>query len=189
MALDTCQQREGGIEPEIAGKFSFALYFRVLMGILSSPRRFFSGLPDSGAMAPAMGCLLVSSLFYACAAFTQPHEQPLLTAAILFLNAVGMCFISAFLGFAAMIMTLGKRVAFPRFFSVYAFSSSVTLLAAWIPLFLWITEPWKWVLIAVGLVKCCALRWFQAIIVMGISIFVMVLFFWSIGPVIGYFKG
>jgi hypothetical protein len=99
-----------------------------------------------------------------------------------------MCFISAILGFTAMTMTLGRRVRFPRLFSVYAYSASVTLLAAWIPLFIWITEPWKWLLIGLGLVKGCGLRWFQALMVVGISIFVLVIFFWSLGPVITVFK-
>ena len=88
-----------------------------------------------------------------------------------------------------MIMTLGRRVMFAQFFSVQAFAVSATLLAAWIPLLIWITEPWKWYLIGVGLVKACGFRWYHAVMNIGITIFVMVLFFWSAGPLIVYVKG
>lgn len=189
MEIQTCNQKADPIEPERTCKFSLVFYFRTLTGTLSSPGKFFSELPDCTSIRPPLGCLLVSSLFYACAGLTQPHDQPLLMAAILFLNAVFMCVISAVLGFGVMTMTIGRRVAFSRFFSVYAFCAAVTLLAAWIPLFVWITEPWKWLLIAVGLIKGCGLRWFQAVIIVCVSIFVMVLFFWSLGPIIVYLKG
>lgn len=79
-----------------------------------------------------------------------------------------------------MTMTMGKRVSFPRLFSVYAYATGVTLLASWIPLFIWLTEPWKWMLIIFGMVKGCGLKWMQAILVVAVSIFIVVLFFWSI---------
>ncbi len=186
--METCSPEGATAQTGIARKFSFGFYFQALAGILSSPRRFFSGLPHGDAMGPALGCLLASSLFFACAGLTLPHERPFITAAVLCLNAVFMCFISAAVGYAVMTMTLGRRVGFSGFFSVYAYSASVTLLAAWIPLLVWITEPWKWLLIGMGLVRACGLRWFQAAMIVGISIFVMVVFFWSLGPVILYLK-
>ncbi len=189
MELEACNQREDRIESENTWKFSLMFYFQTLTRLLSSSGRFFTELPDNVSMRPALGCLLISSLFFVGADLTQPHDRPLLMAIIGFTNALVMCFISAAVGFGAMTMTLGRRVSFQKFFSVYAFAASVTLLAAWIPLFVWLTEPWKWVLIAVGLVKGCGLRWFQAVMVIGISIFVLVLFFWSLGPVIVYIRG
>ena len=47
-----------------------------------------------------------------------------------------------------------------------------------------VADPWKWLLIAMGLVKGCGLRWMQAILIAGLSIFITVLFFWSLAPVI-----
>jgi len=189
MAMEACNEKHIQTEPIGARKFTFLFYFQTLTRILSSPGRFFAELPEFPSIRPASGCLLVSSLFFACASLTQPHEQPLIMAIILLVNAVSMCFMSAGLGYGVMVMTLGKRVTFSKFFSVYAFAAGITLLAAWIPLFVWITEPWKWLLIAVGLIKGCGLRWFQAILVMSVSIVVLILFFWSLGPVINCFKG
>ena len=108
---------------------------------------------------------------------------------ILFVNSIAMPFVAAGIGFMVMTMTIGKRVAFAKFFAVYAFATGVTLLASWIPLFVWLTEPWKWLLIALGMVKGCGFKWMQAFLIIGLSVFVLVLFFWSLGPVILYIKG
>jgi hypothetical protein len=188
MTMEACNGKHIQTEPVGVRKFTFLFYFQALTRILSSPGRFFAELPEFPSIRPALGSLLASSLFFACASLTQPHERPLMMAAILLLNAVFMCFMSAGLGYGVMVMTMGKGVTFRKFFSVYAFATGITLLAAWIPLFVWITEPWKWLLIAVGLIKGCGLRWFQAVMIMGISIVVLVLFFWSLGPVITWFK-
>jgi hypothetical protein len=83
MAMETSRPEKIGIEGEIPGKFSVGLYIGTLVRILGSPKRFFEGLPHGDSMAPAMGCLLASTLFYACAGLTQPHERPLVTALIL----------------------------------------------------------------------------------------------------------
>jgi len=98
-----------------------------------------------------------------------------------------MPFVTA--GISFMVMTMGKRVSFPRLFSLYAYATGVTLLASWIPLFVWITEPWKWMLIIIGMVKGCGFKWMQAILVVVVSIFIVVLFFWSLGPVLAIMKG
>jgi hypothetical protein len=49
-------------------------------------------------------------------------------------------------------------------------------------------EPWKWVLTGIGLVKGCDLRWFQALLVIAVSVLVLILFFWSLGPVIHHIR-
>jgi hypothetical protein len=110
-------------------------------------------------------------------------------AGILLINAIAMPFIAAGTGFMVMTMTIGKRVTFTKLFAVYAFAGGVTMLASWIPLFVWVTEPWKWLLIALGMVKGCGLRWMQAVLIIGISIFILVLFFLSLAPVVTYIKG
>jgi hypothetical protein len=164
--------------------FSFGFYFQTLTGLLSSPRHFFANLPVKVGYARSLGFLLVSSLFFTGASLTHIQGQRFLMASILFVNAVAMPLIAAGVGFMITTMTFSKRSGFERFFAVYAFSAGVTLLVAWIPLFLWISEPWKWLLTGIGLVKGCGLRWFQALVVIGFSILVLILFFWSLGPVI-----
>ena len=132
---------------------------------------------------------MLSSLFLTGAGLTQVHERPLLMAGILLVNAIGMPFVTAGVSFMAMTMFIEKRVPFQRIFAVYAFSSGVTMLASWIPLFTWITEPWKWVLVSIGMASGCGLNWKQTILVIGLSILILVLFFWSLTSVILYLRG
>ena len=68
-----------------------------------------------------------------------------------------MPFMAAGVGFMLMTMTFRRRTGFERLFGVYAFAAGVTLLVSWIPLFLWLCEPWKWLLTGIGLVKGCGL--------------------------------
>ena len=171
-------------------RFTFAFYFLALQRVLGSPRLFFIELPvvDMGFEKP-VGFLLVSSLFYTGASLTHLHGRPWLGAAILLFNALAMPFITAAAGFVVMTLTMGRQVTFERLFAVYAFSSGVVLLASWIPLLVFVTEPWKWALVGVGMVKGCGFRWTQAVLVITLSVLIVVLFFWSLGPLISSLKG
>jgi len=171
-----------------AGSF-IGFYFQALTGILGSPGQFFSEFSRETGFWKPFGCLIMSSLFFTLAGLTQVHENQALMAGILFLNAVSMPFITAGTAYMVMTMTIGKGVTFVRLFSGVAFAAAITLLASWIPLFVWLTEPWKWALILIWMVKGCGLRWMQAILIAGISAFVLVLFFWSLGSVISCVRG
>lgn len=170
-------------------RFTFGFYFQALTRMLSSPSRFFSELPDETGFRQPLGCLIISSLFFAGAGLTTISENQILMGGILWVNAVAMPFVTAGITFMVMTMSMGKRVNFPKLFSVYAYATSVTLLASWIPLFVWLTEPWKWILIVIGLVKGCGFRWMQAILVVVVSIFIVMLFFWSLCPVLAFMRG
>ena len=170
-------------------RFTVGFYFQALTRMLGAPGEFFGQFPEKMDFQKPFCFLILSSLFFTGMSLTCFHESHVAMAAILLVNAVAMTFIAAGTGFFVMAMTIGKRVAFSKFFAVYAFSAGVTMLASWIPLFVWVTEPWKWLLIAVGMVKGCGLRWGQTIFIIGVSIFIVVLFFWSLTPVISYFKG
>jgi len=172
-----------------SGRFTIGFYIQTLTGILGSPRRFFGELPEEVGFRNPFGFLLISSLFFTGASLTCIYDRHVLMAGILLINAMAMPFVTAATAFLIMTMTMIKRVSFTRLFAVFAFSAGVTMLASWIPLFVWITEPWKWLLIAMGMVKACGLRWMQAILIVGCSIFIVLLFFWSLAPVIFYVKG
>ena len=176
-------------QPEaIGGRFTIGFYFQALTRMLSSPARFFSELPGETGLGKPLGFLITSSLFFAGAGITTIVENRLLMAGIWLLNAVLMPMILAGISFMVMTMSMGKRVTFQRLFSIYAFATGVTLLASWIPLFVWITEPWKWCLVVLGMVKGCAFRWTHAILVSAASIFILIVLFWSVSPIIAYLK-
>ena len=168
----------------INNRFTFTFYFQALTKMLSSPKRFFGELPDETGFRQPFGFLIISGLFFAGASLTTISENQILMGGILLVNAVAMPFVTAGISFMVITMSMGKRVTFARLFSVYAYATGVTLLASWIPLFVWLTEPWKWILLIIGLVRGCGFKWMQAILVVTVSIFIVVLLFWSLGPVI-----
>lgn len=170
-------------------KFTMGFYFQALTKMLGAPGEFFGQFPEKVRFQQPFGFLVLSSLFFTGASLTCFRESYVITAGILLINALSMTFIAAVTGFFVMAMTIGKRVTFTKFFAVYAFSAGVTMLASWIPLFVWLTEPWKWLLIATGMVRGCGLKWRQAILIIVISILVVILFFWSLAPMISYVKG
>ena len=166
-------------------QFSIGFYFQALAKVLGEPGTFFSELSIDKGFKQSFGFLLVSSGFFAGASLlTRQYANPLLTGGIFFVNAVGMTFIAAGLGYMLMSMFFGKKATFSQLLAVYAYASGVTLLASWIPLFVWLTEPWKWILIAMGLTKSCGFRWNQTVVVIGGSFGIMVLFFKSLLPLI-----
>jgi len=166
-----------------ADKFSIGFYLNALTRILGQPRRFFAGLPSQPGLKMPVGFLVVSSLFFTgVSLMVNTPNQPALMGAILFVNAVGMTLITAVLGYLVVVLTMGRCRTFTRFFSIYAFASGVTLLASWIPHFVWLTEPWKWWLIAVGLVHGCGFNWKQAMLVTTVSFSLLVFIFWLLIP-------
>ena len=175
-------------ESSMVHRFTFGFYFQSLTRMLSSPARFFGELPERTGFSQPFGFLMISSLFFAGASLTTLNENHIVMGGILLVNAVVMPMITAGISFMVMTMSMGKRVAFARLFSIYAFAAGVTLLASWIPLFVWITEPWKWLLIVLGMVKGCGFKWIQAILIAAASIFILVLLFWSVSPLIVYIR-
>lgn len=151
-------------------------YFSTLTKSLSGPRQFFSRLPQDMGLRNPFVYLLISGIFFSAASvLTVPARNPLLNSGLYLINAIGMTCIAAGLGWVMIFVLKGGRpIAFRRIFSIYAISSGTTLLAAWIPFFFIITEPWKWWLIGTGMTKSCRLSIFQAVLVIGLSIGFMV---------------
>jgi hypothetical protein len=169
--------------------FSIQGYFRNLTGMWFSPGRFFSELPESPRSVRPFVFLLVSSLVFAAGNLLYLRERIFLKVAILFLNTVAMPFIASAFAYLVMTMMVGKRVSYLRLFSVYAFGSGATIVLAWLPYSLWFVEIWKWALIGIGLVKGCTLRPLHAAAVIALSMVILILFFWSLGPVILWLRG
>jgi hypothetical protein len=170
---------------QAGSNFSIGFYFRSLAKVLGTPGAFFTESQQSVGLQQSAGFLVVSSAFFALASLTtREFDAPWLSSSIFFVNAVGMTLIAAGFGYMTLTMFWGRKVTFRKFFSVYAFASGVTLLASWIPLFVFITEPWKWIMIGIGLNKACELKWLQSIMIIVLSIGMIVLFFRSLLPVI-----
>ncbi len=159
-------------------RFTLRSYFRILTGILGEPRRFFTELAGKTAVSHAVWFLLISSLFFSCASLIrQAPPQPLLMGVVFTANGMGMALMMAAFGYPVAVVLSGKRISFARFFSVYAFSAGITLLAAWIPFFIWITEPWKLWLIATGMRRGFGFKTGQVLVMLGVSVPALILFF------------
>lgn len=163
-------------------RFSLRFYLRTLSQLLANPKGFFRELPPGMGVWPPLCFLLVSSIVFTLASLMNADVKPLVAAVIFMANAVGMVFITSGLGFMVTVLTIGREAGYGRFFAIYAFSAGVTLLASWMPYFLFITEPWKWWLIYMGLTRNLALKWQQALMVIGLSIAILILFFYAMLP-------
>ncbi len=168
--------------------FTFS-YFQTLTGMLGAPGKFFENLPENVRMGFPLSFLTASALFFAGASLTCLSDNRLIMGAVYFANAVVMPFTLAGISYLIITMTMGRKVPFLRLFAVCSFAAGTTLLASWIPLFIWITEPWKWILTVIGMVKACGLGWIRSVVVMAVTIITMMLFFWSLAPVIVFTKG
>ena len=163
--------------------FSLGFYFHALTKMLRQPRIFFSEFPQDAGIKKPLGFLLVSSLIFAGASLmSHLPSNPLVMGGVFFINAVGMPLIAASIGFLVMIAIMGRRVTFPQFFSIYALSAGVTLLASWIPFFIWLTEPWKWWLIGTGMVNGFGFSRVQVLVIISVSVGMMFLLFWWVLP-------
>lgn len=165
-----------------APRFTAGLYFQSLTGLLGSPRRFFTDLPPQEGLRTPFLFLLLSALFNTAASMTTISEHRTLVAAVVFLNGLIMPMAGAAAGFLTLRMLSRERAPFAALHAVYAYAGGVVLLASWIPLFVWITEPWRWVLIFVGLVKTAGLGRRAAALVLAGSILLVALFFASLAP-------
>ncbi len=171
----------------IQRSFGLRFYVSTLSHLLGHPRDFFIQFAGAG-MDPlkALGFLMTSALICAGASLMNGslYGNPAVMGGIFLLNAVGMAVICAGSGYLVMVMAYGKQLGFGCFFSVYALSAGVVVLAAWMPFFVIFTEPWKWYLIGLGLVHGCGLGWRQALIIMALSIAMVLLLFYSALPLI-----
>ena len=145
-------------------KKSFS-YFQIITGMLSRPGNFLStGLSDHDIKTPVL-FLLISTIFFSFASLTVVKGNIVLSAGILILNAITMPVITATVSLIFIRLFIPGSVSFIRIFSIHAFAGGTVLLVAWIPMILWITEPWKWILIIIGYAKGCGMTYLQAIII------------------------
>jgi len=163
-------------------KFSMSFYVQTVFG---NPRKFFSELPPASGIKSSLLFLVVSALFFCTASLANMRVHAFyIMGTIHLFNAVGMVFIMAGLGYLVMILSIGRKVTFDRFFTVYALCSGVVLLVSWIPYAAIFTEPWKWYLIGTGLTICCGMKIREALLIIVLSLAVWMLFYWSLMPLV-----
>ena len=160
---------------------SWQFYSYSLIQLLIEPGQFFRELAENTTLKRTLGFMVICCGFFSIASLlTGAYSRPVwIMAIIFFVNAAGMIVISSFLGYTAMALIFGKRPSFSIVFSLYAFSSGVTLFISWLPFFLWFSEPWKWWLIYTGFKNTCGFTWKQAVIILLVSMTVQFFLIYS----------
>ena len=168
---------------------NFKTYFNTVTRLLKEPGKFFSELPEDINIKFPLSFLLVSCVISTIVglALQWPGSAPVLIGGIYFFNALGMVFVATFFTFLIMTMFMKNKVTFTRCFSIYAFSTGLTVLVAGIPLFIWLTEPWKWWLIGTGMINNFKYKTIHVVLLLSSTIIIILLFFWAALPVIKYF--
>ena len=163
-------------------------YFQTVVDLITSPRIFFTQLPQVIGYKKSLNFLLISGLFWASLRYTYYSDHSLFEAATLLINAFGMPFVLA--GFTFMVMGLffGRITTFKRIGIIYIYATGVTMLLSWLPTIEIFTEPWRFILVAVGLVKACSFKWTQAITAIVLGVFIMLAMLASLNPVLYQLK-
>ncbi len=161
--------------------FTIKCYINTLSQIVRKPGKFFSKIPEDLEIKFPFVFLIISCIISSCIVFlTQTQDNSFLKTGIYFINSIGMVFIAAGFSYALMTMFMKKRVTFTRFFSIYVFSTGVTVLVSWISFCIWMIELWKWWLIGTGMIKNFGFKKSHTIILLASSVLISVLFFWSL---------
>jgi hypothetical protein len=163
-----------------------AFYVQTLSRMVRDPGGFFRD-QGGGRIDGSLLFLAVSSLLFACGGLLTgpPGGNRWVSGGILFANGVGMAMIGAGIGYAVIVLTTGSRPTFRQVLDIFALASGVTLLASWMTVLFWLTEPWKWWLVGTGLVHHCGLSRKQAVMTVGLSVGSILLGFWIIMGMIG----
>jgi hypothetical protein len=164
-------------------------YLETLMAIIRSPAKFFTSLSEETGSRKALFFLMISGIFYCSVSMTYFFENSLSMGVIMMVNAVFMPALGASFSFILLGMTTHTKIPFGKVFNVYAYASGGIMVISWIPGLAIVLEPVRAVLVGIGLVKACGLGWVRASLVVIITAVMLLLFFWTLAPVVVQLKG
>ena len=156
----------------------FHYLFSAQLKLLRSPDSAFEELLEKPDMIRIGALFVMSTIIYCCASLiVNSIGQPVNQVAVLAVNTMGMVLVEIVLGYIFVAILTGTFISLKTLSVIYAVSWSAMLLIAWIPFTLWITEPWKWVLIGIGLRKQYKLKGRMAVFIVLGSIVTIVFIF------------
>lgn len=169
--------------------FSATFYLQTVRAMLLAPGEFYGSLPDIPGFKRPFAFLVVSGLLHVALGLSFLFIPSLLMASIVLLNALAMPVITALLGHGLIVLLFRRKAAASKVFSLYAYAAGTTHLIAWIPLAVWISEPWKWILIGIGLMRAFGLRRLHAVLLVVLSIVMLIILFSILSPLLVSIKG
>jgi hypothetical protein len=153
-----------------SGPFCKMSFMGALSGLTMSPRRWFDEAFPGITPREAGAMLLLASLFYAAAgALPVSSTGTLVRGAILMANALGMTVLHSAMAWIVCAVVGGPRLRFASIWMVFAIGTSPTLLIAWIPFTFFFTEPWRWLLVALGMIYGLGLGKLRTVLVLLIA--------------------
>ncbi len=159
-------------------------YLDILINIIRSPCNFFATLQENQGMRRPTIFLCISAIFYATVSMTYFFENSLLMGFIYLINALTMPLLAAIFSFTLAGMSPGKKPNFQQVFTVYAYASGALMIISWIPALGMILEGVRAILVAIGLKKSCGMGWFKAWSIVAGTAILLLVFFWTLTPVL-----
>jgi hypothetical protein len=145
-------------------------FMGALSGLTLSPRRWFIESFPGITPREASVMLLLASLFNAAVgALPMSGTGTLMRAGILLVNALGMTTMHAIVAWLVCTVVGKPRLRFASIWMVFAIGTSPTLLIAWIPFTFFFTEPWRWVLVALGMIYGLGMEKLRTVLILLIS--------------------
>lgn len=170
-------------------KLTANTYITTLMRMLKEPGAFFAEITETSMLKFSLLFLSISCAISTAGGLSVcTPENPLIAGSIYIINAVGMVFVAAFFSYILCTMFMTKRIGISKFIMIYAFSSGTTLIAAWIPFMMILTEPWKWWLAGTGMIHTFGFKRNHVILLICTSILCIILFFLSALSAMGFIK-
>jgi hypothetical protein len=170
------------------GNFSRSFYMGAVKTLVMKPGDFFAEIPESPGFRKPFLFLLTSGFILAAlrTPFVPGGSIPM--ALIILINGLAMPVVSAVIGYGIIFVAMKRKLSWPRMLALYAYASGITYLISWLPLATWIGEPWKWILIGIGLVRGFGLSRGQAVGVVAGSILVIILLYSFLSSIFGLFR-
>ena len=132
--------------------FTLKLYMTTLKSLLKEPGFFFktyenNSNPTNPIYFLTASCIISTLIFL----YSTSFSSPLVSGALYFINAFGMTFTASIITTLILSIALKRIIKFQKCFSIFAFSTGITIIGAGIPFLLWFAETWKWGLVATGI--------------------------------------
>jgi len=169
-------------------KMSIREYFEIIIDVMRSPVRFFEAVGREEGMRRSLIFLMISGLFFCSVSMTYFFENSVVMGVIMMLNSVLMPAFGAVITFTLLGMTGTEKVPFAKVFNIYAYSSGAVMVVSWIPGLSIVMEPVRALLIGIGLVKGVGIGKVKAVILIALTAFMILIFFWSAAPIIEELK-
>jgi hypothetical protein len=165
-------------------KMGIREYLETISAIIRSPAKFYESVASETGSRRALLFLMISGIFYCSVSMTYFFENSLKMGVIMMVNAIVMPALGAVFTFSLLGMTTQNRVPYGKVFNVFAYASGAVMVISWIPGLAMIMEPFRAVLVGIGLVKTFGIGKVRSVFLVIMTAVLLLLFFWTAAPLV-----